>query len=868
MTSRSGELALSAASRQPAKRRHADIESIEEEDAASSLPEPRGREPEAREAEEVKQEAAVASMLHPLRDSSKLGLPTQLGAYVARPALTERLQNALGSGSHQKPPAASPASHQQYQPCYVAVLHGTAGAGKTQLALRYALQHDSGSAASGLQWWLRVEERDALQLQYRELARQVGVDVDASCDFPTLVSAVNSRLSSRHDWLLVLDDAQSYEEVRAIIPPTPHPTQHVVITTRRTDWPAAYCRVKVDVMEAAEAAGLLKAVAEIDGADRTQDADIATLVAALGRLPLVLSHAAACIKQRRITVKAFRRSHAASVLASTAPLPTGDLYQRVVASAWDRSIAAADASAKAQGVRPLGRLLLTACAYFSPDGVPRSLLRRWLTAAPLLVSAEDVDVVLDVTLALLSSHSLLQYAAADNPSVRVHRVLGYVLQHQHQRLQRQQPQTEHKDSETGFPPFDFSWCCAMAAAVVKESMQSAATPALQDVKLLSQMQCLRRSLDLRGRECGWLGSVTRAALLSRLGQAQLGLHKYAKAKVELEAALVIFEAQCGSAHLRVAEVVRYLGYACARLDDDTRARELLERALRIEQAHYGAHDARLAVILLSLSVVLGKLGKFAEAKELMERALAIEEAHHGPHHVEVAECLSGLAKVYDSLGDHSRARELLERALAIQQAHYGLDDVDVAATMGNLGGAYLSLGEHVKGREMLQRALAIQQAHYGEHHIALAATLDNLGMAYGALGDQHKRRELLERALAITERQYGSQHVEVALSLNSLGLAYGGLGDHAKAVAVLQRALRIKEAHYGQQHEHVAIVRDNLTAMNAALGDAASAAELRERAQPAQADSSNGSQQQGLPTCSAPPLATLPVVLPCLPPSQ
>ena len=371
------------------KRRHAAIQPQEDDQQqqqpASKPPHQKAQRP-ARAAEEVK-EAAVVSAPRGLRGRSQLGLPSQLAVHVRLPALTEQLHHALGSCSDRRVcllPAPSTASHQHHQRCHVAVLHGTAGVGKTQLALRYALQHDSGSAASGLQWWLRVEERDALQLQYRELARQAGADVDASCDFPTLVSAVNSWLSSRHDWLLVLDGAQSYDDVKAIVPPTEHPSQRVIITTRHTEWPAAYHTVAVGVMEAAEAAALLTAAAAIDGSDQSQGADIDALVAELGRLPLALSHAAACIKQRRITVKAYRERYTDSLLDSKAALPTGDLYQQVVVSTWDESIAAADASAKAQGVPRLGRLLLTVCAYLSPDGVPRSLLRRWLTVTPLL----------------------------------------------------------------------------------------------------------------------------------------------------------------------------------------------------------------------------------------------------------------------------------------------------------------------------------------------------------------------------------------------------------------------------------------------------------------------------------------------------
>ena len=794
----------------------------------------------------------------------QVGLSTPLTAFVPRPAVTEQLRHALGSCSDEKRcPLPAPSTAPHHLCCHVAVLHGTGGVGKTQLALYHARQQEAGRSPYSLVWWVAAEQRGSLQLQYRKLATKANVSVDASSDFASLVSAVNAWLSGQHDWLLVLDNVRSFSDVEKIMPPTEHPSQHVIITTRHTHWPPAYRTVPVDVMEAAEAVELLKAAAAIPGSDATQDADIALLVSDLGRLPLALSHAGAYIQQLVITVKAYRQEYADSLLDSQVTMPISDPYQQAVASTWSISIAAVEAKAAAAGIPPLlPRLLLTGCAYLDPDGIPRSLLHRWLESALQVKAASSVSsftplllwlltlpralwrfttastsppaasvmprvdsAALDALLALLHSFSLISFTAADNPSIRMHRVLGTVLRHQ-------QVHSAPENSGSVFVPFDLSWCETMVETVIEEYEQSAELPALRDVRLLSQMQSLRQALDRHGSACGWLDSLARAELLSQVGDVLLfRLSEYAKAKVELEAALAIFEAHHGSEHVRVALVLNHLGGACIRLGDYSRARELLERSLRIMEANYDANDVQLAPTLGNLGIAHHELGEHAKAKELLERSLAINEAHLGPDHVQVAVCLSGLASVYGSLGDHSRKRELLERVLATEEALYGSEHVEVAATINNLGATYNALGEPAKARDTLQRALDILQAHYGDHHIALAAALNNLGSAYGALGEQQKRRELLERALAIEERYYGSEHVELAITLNSLGRAYGVLGDHAKAKAVLERALRLMETHYGQQqHESLAMVLSNLSREHAALGDADTAGAFRERA--------------------------------------
>ena len=457
----------------------------------------------------------------------QVGLPSWHIAFVPRPAVTEQLRHALGACSDEKHcqlPAPSTTTHYLRALLHVAVLHGTGGVGKTQLALHHALQLDTrGVSPYRLVWWVAAEQRDSLPLQYRAFASRAGIEVDASCDFASLVSAVNGWLSSRHDWLLVLDNVPSFDDVQDIMPPTVHRSQQVIITTRHTKWPAAYRKVPVDVMEAAEAEELLRTVAEIDGTDRAQDADIAMLVSELGRLPLALSHAGAYIRQRRTTVSQYLSKYQSSLLDSRAKKPVGDWYQQVVATTWGISIAAVDAACRDEGLPLLGRALLTACAYLDVDGVPASLLRRYLLESRLVASEEEAEAALAV-LAVLSQYSLLHLPAVDKPRVRIHRVLALVLRHQHQHQQPAETAaaaTSLSGQSALHRPLDLPWCGTMVDAVIDEYVQSAELRALREVRVLSQMQSLKLSLDRHGSDCGWLDSIVRADLLSWVGHVLL-----------------------------------------------------------------------------------------------------------------------------------------------------------------------------------------------------------------------------------------------------------------------------------------------------------------------------------------------------------
>ena len=809
-----------------------------------------------------------------------VGLQKPIIAFVPRPAVSETLHHTLGSCSGETTcrlarPLPAPAYHAD---CRVAVLHGTGGVGKTQLALVHACLPQPRIAQYRLRWWIAAEQRDGLQAQYRHFAQRACIPGVVGCDFPALVSAVNSWLSARPDWLVVFDNVPAFDDGLAdILPPTPLPSQHVIITSRHTEWPAAYRTVSVDVMDEAEARQLLKAGAGIGDDDRSQDADISALAKELGHLPLVLSHAAAYVKQCRISFADYLSRYVETSLLDSQRdrRPTGDPYLHAVAQTWDMSIAAVDEEAKAEGVPALGRALLTACAYLNPDTISRSLLRRWLSSSGLLLplpsaalgqpasllprwlsavvsflrwsdtgraanvtaAPAHVHEVLDALLAALSRYSLLHFAHADRTVVRLHRVLGRVLRHQHQ-MQQQEQQAPAAATATRCPAFDSAWRSGMVAAATAEYKASSPLQALRDLRLLSHLQSLQRRFDHSEASSSWEASLARADLLHCLAGAHLHrLNNYRQAKEHAEQALAICEALHPRGHLRVAIARFQLADACGQLGEYVKQRELLQRVLPVLEAQSGMLRD-LARTLAALGGACCTLGEHGRANELLQRAGAMQAALCGANQDEaallsdldsLAVTVGHLSRVYAVLYGPVRQREALELALFTRRFLYGEEHVRVADTLHVLGSVHSATGDHAKAIEVLERAAEIKRAAYGESHAQFGVALHSLGEAYGAVCNRGKQRRLLERALSILESQLGREHRWVVVVLCDLAKMHRAAGDVLKARELLQRALTITEARYGKQHADGAAILESLSHVHVALGELAEARQLQER---------------------------------------
>ena len=681
------------------------------------------------------------------------------------------------------------------------VLTGLGGAGKSQLALEYITDPPAGNNRYRLIAWFPAEDPGQLLSTYLDFAEQImglagGELRGKSADI--VIAEVRAWLARQEHWLLVYDNATSWDAIVKYLPEPSHSrTQHIIVTSRHQNWPTTCSKVEVGEMELSECVELVKTFGSIDKHDHTQNVDIYVLADRLGRLPLALSQAAAYITRQAVSVRTYIDAYEPLLVQkSTASLPTGDPHE-IVAITWDVTMRALRTEMEKKTLPPLGHILLTVCAYLGSDAIPRSLLQRWLDLAyPTLPAGVDMCSVL---LGLLRDYSLIQFVDADRQAVKIHRVLRAVVKHQHGTVQPDHPQAMWI-RDVWYPLPGLSWLTTVVLAVNAEHDREWERIVEQETwrrQLLPHLESLASCAPAADVLVGEVESaVAYGRLLRNVGDVFLyQLGQYGQALNHLLKALPIFERTYSLHHVEVAATVTSLGNAYGSLGDYSKKKQLLERALVIDEATYGLHHVVVAVTLVSLGNAYGSLGDYSKKKQLLERALVIDEATYGLHHVSVAWTLVSLGHAYGSLGDYSKKKQLLERALVIDEATYGLHHVVVAGTLVSLGNAYGSLGDYSKQRQLQERALVINEATYGLHHVSVAWTLVSLGNAYGSLGDHSKQTQLQERALVINEATYGLHHVVVAGTLVSLGNAYGSLGDYSKQRQLQERALVINEAN-------------------------------------------------------------------------
>jgi tetratricopeptide (TPR) repeat protein len=634
----------------------------------------------------------------------------------------------------------------------ISVIEGTAGIGKTALAVHFAHQVAGDFPDGQLYVNLRgfdpagppMTPGEAVRIFLDALGVRAG-QLPASLD--AQVGLYRSLLAGRR-MLVLLDNARDAGQVRPLLPASPGCLVLVTSRSQLTGLAAAEgaMPLALDLLTGEEAKELLAARL---GGDRlaADPAAAQELTGLCARLPLALAIAAA----RAATQPALPLADLAAELRDAGSrldaLDAGDAaasVRAVFSWSYQQLDAAAARMFRLLGLHPGPAIGTPAAASLAglPPRPARTVLTE-LTRAHLL--AEPAP-------GRFAFHDLLRaYAAeraqADEGGTERHAAVHRMLDHY---LHTACPAALliHPSSQTmTLPPLqpgvepqhlaDIGQAQAWFESE-RQVLMAAATQALEEGFYTHAWQiawALGRFLDLLGHWDDW-GAAEQIALTAteRLGD----------------------RAAQAFAHWQ-------FGYARARLGDYEDAHAHLERALSIYTELRDGTGAAEAHI--SLGVMLEEQGRDADALGHTRQALELFTA--GGDRAGQALALNGIGWLHIKLGDYRQARTSCGQALELfQERGYPRLEADI---WDSLGLAHHHLGDHAEAAACYQRALGLYR-EIGDCW-AQAETLGHIGDTRLAAGQPDEARAAWEEALAILDDLHHPDAGQVRAKLAGLGAA-------------------------------------------------------------------------------------------------
>ncbi|MEV0119204.1 tetratricopeptide repeat protein, partial [Streptomyces sp. NPDC050844] len=622
-------------------------------------------------------------------------------------------------------------------------LHGLGGVGKTTLALHYAHDH---VGAYRLVWWIRADTPELIDAGLAALA--IRLQGGAAADLTTAQAAswAIGWLQTHPGWLLVFDNAEKPEDVRAVTGQLRDAGRQLITSRYKRGWLSK--PIALPVLDAGASLDLLARLT--DGGD---EGDARALAEDLGHLPLALEQAGAFIAQTEITIGEYRAMLRRFPQRATDAAPGGSDPARTMARIWRITLD------DLYEHDPRAVSLLRIAAWYASTDIPRHLF------APLAENPVDLAELL----ALLADYNMI---TLDRTTIGVHRLVQTVA-----RTASGDDPHRSQDLVTA--------ARGRATALVNEMLPEdpriyvAGWPTWRSLlphaeSLLDAWGPAEDTLDIHYV----LGAV--ASYLAGQGEVRKSAELFRRS---LKAALRLL----GEDHPRTLTMRNNLAHAVGAAGDVGRALSLHEQVLADCIRVFGEDHSDTLMARNNLALAVGAAGDVGRAVSLLEQVLADCIRVLGEDHQATLMARNNLAGAYGSAGRFGRAIPLYEQVLTARRRVLGEDHPHTLTSRNDLAGAYGSAGDVGRAIGMYEQVLADCIRVFGEDHPKSLTSRNDLAGAYESAGDAVRAVSLYEQVLADRRRVLGEDHPDTLVSRNNLAFAYESAGDAVRAVSLYEQ---------------------------------------------------------------------------------
>ena len=652
----------------------------------------------------------------------------------------------------------------------VQVITGLGGLGKTRLAVEYAWQYAS---AYDLVWWIRAEDPATMRGDYAELARTLGLLSETD---DQAIAALSRELRERRGWLLVFDNAEDPGELFSLLPDR-HPG-HVLITSRRREWPYAETR-HLEVLSAEAAAGYLQR------RGRVADAGAARALAeALGCLPLALAQAASVIANGMAAADYLALLHQQSPELFTEGGPTDN--EMTIGSTWRVSV---DRLAHRS---PAAVALFRLAAFLGADAIP---LAR-LAPAPLM-PAELAEALGRPFQRNKATAALGEYSLAETADglLSVHRMVQAVTR------------AELGDDE---PRWAGLAIAAIAAAFPGNVTDPETWEACESL-LAHALACAGHAGRLQ------FDSTVTVPLLDRVARYLLARGRLDSAAAAMDEALALAE-QLGPEDPAYLSCRNTYGRLQLARGDYPAARAVCEQVYQTRTQILGAKDPETLRAGRDLVEALYRQGDWTQAAELQNRLVEAFTVILGPDDLETITSLAYQATILDSTGHYARALTMEEQVLAARTRVLGHDHPDTVNARANLAGTLRALGQLGQARTIQEQVLDASSRLLGQDHPNTLTAKAQLAETLQALGQPGQARMMKEQVLEASSRVLGDDHPDTLSAKGNLAETLRDLGQLHQARTTQEEVLDALSRVLGHDHPSTLTAKGNLGETLRAIG--------------------------------------------------
>jgi tetratricopeptide (TPR) repeat protein len=701
-------------------------------------------------------------------------------------------------------------------------MYGTSGIGKTAIAIEYAYRYQE---FYDVVWWIRCSEDSLIESSIVGLGPRLNLPpVGAGFDDKSEVVLDALRRGTPYPrWLLVFDSVAGPESIRRFVLNGPG---HTLITSLNPNWEDLAEPVHIKAFSRPESSQFLGV--RVPGID-PKEAD--ALAEALGDLPLALDQAGAVQVEAGMPVPeylALLEARAKDVLqqakAAGYPVP--------VASAWNLTMEQLRATA------PDAIELLTCCAFFGPQPIPREVLRGGRD-----VVSESLGRILRAPIRFNEAvMSLNRYSLAslEGPqrSIQVHRLVQALVRDDlssedrdrirhdvHLMLAAATPR-DPDDSSTWprfvelLPHYGRAEMIACHDSDVRLSIRSVIRYQYMAGAFHEALELADSTLESWSRDPD-TAPTDELAVKRHRGTVLRALGRYHEAFDVNAAAVEEATDKLGPEHDETLRVTNSHGADIRAFGDFGKAYRLDADSVKRHIAAFGDRDRRTLRAKNNFALDQALMGEFREARLLHKQVYDLgPEVYDSENHQSVLSSLNNLARDVRLCGEYAEAYLMAEGNYAACRDYLGVTNpVTLRAARDLVVAERLAVGGTEETIEHAVNVLEQNEKYHGKAHpatLAAATALVNALREAGNLDDAIPQAEYITN---VAPEVYGPDHPFWYAVRGNLALVLRRSGDAHRAQILHETSVDRLNVLLGADHPYTLTCAMGLASDLAEAGD-------------------------------------------------
>ncbi|KAH8899758.1 TPR-like protein [Thozetella sp. PMI_491] len=229
--------------------------------------------------------------------------------------------------------------------------------------------------------------------------------------------------------------------------------------------------------------------------------------------------------------------------------------------------------------------------------------------------------------------------------------------------------------------------------------------------------------------------------------------------------------------------------------------------------------------IASLASTYWNQGRYNDAGKLGLKVVESRTTRLGVDHPDTLNSINNLATIYNDQGRYNEAEKLHLRVVESHTTRLGADHPDTLTSMNNLGLTFTSQGRYNEAEKLQLGVLESRTTRLGADHPLLESrtaklgadhpdtltSMNNLAMIYTSQGRDDEAEKLQLRVIESRMTRLEAGHPDTVTSMNNLGLTYSYQGRYNEAEKLRLQVVESYTTRLGADHPYTLVGRHNLS---------------------------------------------------------